>query len=202
MEIKKSFKIKSFKLSDHMKREAGIKEIVDKAYTWIKDKLKSEDSTELEIREELEDQVEEDISEDEEIAEEDTGLLKKIVDKVVTTLKDEGSLLVVEEGEEEEEPDEEGFEGEKDLLDLIKESAKNRNLIWIKYRDRFGEITEREVEPWEIRDAYYMFAHDPDFTPHHGSDIGTRQFIMAAILEYKATDKPYENSDRWEMRIK
>lgn len=211
--VMKSFKINSTSTEDKelptksftIDKEAGIKDVITKSYNWIKDKLKSEESTEIEIRKELEDQVDDAIDADEEVKDE-PSILKNIIDKIVEKLKSEDSALIVE-PEEDVDEDEDVDDREEDLLDedsmmdMIRESAGSKTLLWIRYRDQEGNETEREVEPWELRDDYYMFAHDPDFTPWHGSDIGTRQFILAAILDMHTTENPYKNSSRWEMKI-
>ena len=219
----KSFKLnnessvkKSFKLNAAIEKDAGIKEIFNNVYTWIRDKLSSEESTEIEIRRELEDKVDTAIENDDEVSPA-PNVLPKIVEKVVEKLKNEEAenILVPSDEEEiidEEVTDEEVEEDVEEELDyeelddasvvaIIKDAASTKKLLWIRYRDQEGNETEREVEPWEIRDDYYMFAHDPEFTSSHGSDIGTRQFIIAAILDMHVTDKPYLKPNRWEMKI-
>ena len=219
----KSFKLdekssvkKSFKVISSIEKDAGIKEIFNNIYTWIRDKLSREEATEIEIRRELEDKVDTAIASDEEVSPA-PNVLPKIVEKVVEKLKNEEAenILVPSDEEEiidEEVTDEEVEEDVEEALDyeelddasvvaIIKDSASTKKLLWIRYRDQEGNETEREVEPWEIRDDYYMFAHDPEFTPSHGSDIGTRQFIIAAILDMHVTDKPYLKPTRWEMKI-
>ena len=219
----KSFKLnekssikKSFKFTAIIEKDAGIKEIFNNVYTWIRDKLSSEEATEIEIRRELEDKVDTAIEYDDEVSPA-PNVLPKIVEKVVEKLKNEEAenILVPSDEEEiidEEITDEEVEEDVEEELDyeelddesvvaIIKDSASTKKLLWIRYRDQEGNETEREVEPWEIRDDYYMFAHDPEFTPSHGSDIGTRQFIIAAILDMHVTDKPYLKPTRWEMKI-
>ena len=198
---KKSFNIK----------DAGIKDVINKSYKWLVDKFKDESSSEIEIRKELEDQVEQVVETDDEVSE-DKGVIKDIIDKIVTKVKDESSFIIGDEDEEVD--DEEEIDGdedvddrdedlldEDDMMDMIKDAASSKTLLWIRYRDQEGNETEREVEPWELRDEYYMFAHDPDFTPWHGSDIGTRQFILAAILDMHGTKNPYKNKTRWDMKI-
>ncbi len=207
---------KSFKLNAAIEKDAGIKEIFNNVYTWIRDKLSGEESTEIEIRRELEDKVDTAIENDDEVSPA-PNVLPKIVEKVVEKLKNEEAenILVPSDEEEitdEEVTDEEVEEDVEEELDyeeldddsvvaIIRDSASTRKLLWIRYRDQEGNETEREVEPWEIRDDYYMFAHDPEFTSLHGSDIGTRQFIIAAILDMHVTDKPYLKPNRWEMKI-
>ena len=197
---------KSFTVSSSIKKEAGIKDVITKSYDWIKDKLKSEKSTEIEIRKDLEDQVEQSVEKDKEVPE-DKSTIKKLIDQIVEKLKSEDSALIVEPEEVDVDEDEDVDDREEDLLDedsmmdMIRKAADSKTLLWIRYRDQEGNETEREVEPWELRDDYYMFAHDPDFTPWHGSDIGTRQFILAAILDMHGTENPYKNPSRWEMRI-
>ena len=67
----KSFKINSTSTEDkepvksfNISKESGIKDVITKSYNWIKDKLTSEESTEIEIRKELEDQVEQSLEDE------------------------------------------------------------------------------------------------------------------------------------------
>lgn len=137
------------------------------------------------------------VTEEEVIDEEDADETDEIVD--------DDAILLDEEVTDEEEIEKPSADS---LLDVIRKSAEDRTLMWIRYRDRFGNTTERSVEPWETRDIY-MFAHDPDFTNtsteykrrKRQMDTGTRQFIMASILATKLTEEPYKNPSRWEMRI-
>lgn len=219
----KSFKLnekasvkKSFEVNSSIEKDAGIKEIFNNIYTWIRDKLSSEEATEIEIRRELEDKVDTAIEHDEEVSPA-PNVLPKIVDKIVEKLHNEEAENILVPSDEEEIIDEEVTDEEVDedveeeldyeelddesVVAIIRDAASTRKLLWIRYRDQEGNETEREVEPWEIRDDYYMFAHDPEFTSSHGSDIGTRQFIIAAILDMHVTDKPYLKPARWEMKI-
>lgn len=216
--LMKSFKLdnrppvkKSIKLTAAIDKDAGIKEVFNNVYTWIRDKLSSEEATEIEIRREVEDRVDTAISTDEEVSPA-PNVPPKIVEKIVEKLKNEESENILVPSDEEEVIDEEVEEADEEELDyeelddmsvvaIIKDAASTKKLLWIRYRDQEGNETEREVEPWEIRDDYYMFAHDPEFTSSHGSDIGTRQFIIAAILDMHVTDKPYLKPTRWEMKI-
>ena len=189
-------------------KEADVKDIIDKVYKWTKDKLSEEKSTEIQLKKDLPNEVEK-IIDKEEGVEESKGLVKRIIDTVIKKLKDEGSVLITEEKpipkdkEEIKEEIEEGEDGaENDVVTNITNSAKAYKLLWIQYRDKKAKVTERSVEPWEI-DATkgYLYAHDPKFTKHHNSDVGTRKFILASIMNSKLTNKNYLKKDRWEMRI-
>lgn len=108
-----------------------------------------------------------------------------------------------EQSTEYEEPteNEETEEDAKDVEDTIRDAAENKKLLKVDYRDRFGNITRgRYVEPWEFRDQYVFF-WDVYGDPSTSGETGTKQFIIGSILKWELTDEPYEDSDRFPMKI-
>lgn len=193
---------KSFKFH----KESDIKGVIDKVWKWFKDKLSEEKSTEIQLRKKLPKEVEKELEKTKGV--EDS---KEIIDRVVNTIIDKAKDedLISETTEKPKPKDEEeikkeiedGGDGEEnDIVTNAVLSAKAYKLLWIQYRDKKGNVTERSIEPWEIRPPY-LYAHDPKFTKHHRSDVGTRRFILAAVLNSKLTKKDYVKKDRWKMMI-
>jgi predicted DNA-binding transcriptional regulator YafY len=72
----------------------------------------------------------------------------------------------------------------KDAMDNIIQGATNRQSVAIRYRDTSNELSERVVEPYEIKNGK-LFAHCQ-------SKGGIRAFAITNILAAIVTDTPYE----------
>lgn len=76
-------------------------------------------------------------------------------------------------------------------MDKIKNSANNKNMVFIKYKDKKGDITTRYVEPYEIK-GNDLWAYDP-------VKDSIRRFKVKNIKSVKTTNKIYE--PRWEIKM-
>lgn len=79
------------------------------------------------------------------------------------------------------------------VIDDIRKAGKERKLLRIVYKKLDGEVTNRVVEPYSIRQGTRFFAYDVD------KDDGIRQFIITGILSTKIQEETYE--PRWEVEF-
>ena len=78
-----------------------------------------------------------------------------------------------------------------DIMSEIKKAAKAEHTLMINYTDAKGDGSQREVEPYELKDGG-LWAYDID-------KGGIRQFKFDRISNAKMTNKPY--SPRWAVII-
>ena len=78
----------------------------------------------------------------------------------------------------------------KILENMVKAAMENKTVA-ITYKDAKGVITERETEPYEVRDGKYW-----GYCTNKGS---IRQFSLANILGARITGNKY--TPRWEVKI-
>ena len=79
------------------------------------------------------------------------------------------------------------------IIEKIKLAGKNLNLLRIVYRKtETGEITDRIVEPYEIRGGYF-FGYDTEKNDH------IRKFFIVNILQAEILDEAFE--PQWPIKI-
>jgi predicted DNA-binding transcriptional regulator YafY len=70
-----------------------------------------------------------------------------------------------------------------DVVEEIKKAAKDKKTVSIAYKDAKGDVTQRECEPYEIKDnGVYMYCH-------MRNEI--RFFKLDNILNAKETNTPF-----------
>ncbi|MFH1209308.1 MAG: WYL domain-containing protein [archaeon] len=74
-----------------------------------------------------------------------------------------------------------------EIVEIIKESGRQKRLLYIKAREKDGSIEPREVEP-------YSFRHKKSGTLFYGWDVvknQIRSFRVDRIIEVKITEKEF-----------
>jgi len=80
---------------------------------------------------------------------------------------------------------------EMQIIDTIREAGKSLRTVVIKYIDSTGVITDRETEPYEIKDGkYWGFCLERN---------QMRQFSIGNILMAELTTSKYR--PRWPVKI-
>ena len=79
------------------------------------------------------------------------------------------------------------------IIDKIREAGKQKKLMRIVYKKLEGEVTERVVEPYEIKGSSRLFAYDVDKADH------IRQFIITGILQAEVLEETFE--PQWPIKI-
>ena len=74
-------------------------------------------------------------------------------------------------------------------VDKIRASADNSKMVWIKYQDSKGEITERQVEP------YKLDLRTNDFWAFDPAKDSIRRFKLKSIKSLKNTKNSFDS--RW-----
>lgn len=78
------------------------------------------------------------------------------------------------------------------IIETIKFAGENLKLLQLVYRKtETGEVTERVIEPYEIRGGYF-FGYDVD-------KDGIRKFFIVNILRAEVLDEEYE--PRWPIKV-
>lgn len=77
------------------------------------------------------------------------------------------------------------------IISVITEAASKKKLVEITYQDSKGLVTNRETEPYEIRDnSYYGFCILKN---------SIRKFKLSNILSAKMLDNEYR--PKWSVKI-
>ncbi len=77
------------------------------------------------------------------------------------------------------------------LANIVKAAMENKTVI-ITYKDKKGDMTERETEPYEVRgDKYWGYCKDKN---------SIRQFSLLNVTNARITQNTY--IPRWEVKIK
>lgn len=78
------------------------------------------------------------------------------------------------------------------VISDIKQAGKEKKLLKITYRKSSGEVSERVVEPYEIRSDGKFWGWDTE-----KDEI--RQFFIVNILSTEILDEEY--SPRWDVKM-
>jgi predicted DNA-binding transcriptional regulator YafY len=73
-----------------------------------------------------------------------------------------------------------------DIIEAIIQAARERKLLRIQYKKLNNEVTERDVEVYEIKDGTRLYAWDIAKNDH------IRQFIITGILQAEVLDQVFE----------
>jgi len=77
------------------------------------------------------------------------------------------------------------------VISDIKDAGKNKKLLRIVYKKKDGEVTDRVVEPYEIRQGRF-FGYDTN-------KDSIREFIITGIIETEILEEEFE--PRWEIKV-
>jgi predicted DNA-binding transcriptional regulator YafY len=80
---------------------------------------------------------------------------------------------------------------EANVIELLRKAAKDLNTVVITYQDSTGQISDRETEPYEIKDGKYW-----GFSLDRGQ---IRQFTIGRIMNAYITSNKYR--PRWAVKI-
>ena len=89
---------------------------------------------------------------------------------------------------------------EQTLYTIAKQAAQERKLLRIEYTDRNGVITDRRVEPYEIKPTSAgntLWAYSID--PGSQGTIGIRKFVIFNIIKAEITEELF--NPRWPILI-
>jgi predicted DNA-binding transcriptional regulator YafY len=78
------------------------------------------------------------------------------------------------------------------VIDSIRQAGREKKLLKIQYRKLNNEISERVVEPYEIKDGR-LWAYDT------AKDDNIRQFLMVGILSAQVLEEVFD--PRWPIKI-
>jgi predicted DNA-binding transcriptional regulator YafY len=78
------------------------------------------------------------------------------------------------------------------VIDAIRQAAREHKLLKIQYRKLDATISERVVEPYEIKGGTRFFAHDI-------AKDEIRQFIITGILTAQVLEEVFD--PRWPIKI-
>lgn len=77
------------------------------------------------------------------------------------------------------------------VINAIKDGAKNTKTVIISYKDTKGNVSERETEPYEVKEGkYYGYCL---------SKNSIRAFNLSSILNARTTERIF--LPRWEIKI-
>lgn len=92
-----------------------------------------------------------------------------------------------------------------DIIDTIKNAGRNLFMINLVYIDRFGNVTTRRVEPYEIRGNYF-WGYNLDPESSISGTRGIRMFRLDRILDARRVRNPYGRGyskfiPRWPIKL-
>lgn len=119
--------------------------------------------------------------------------VKNIIKKVAEEIEQKNMTMDVPKAEEPEQIAEPkydpGFKSRR-YMKRINNSAQNRKMVNIRYKDNAGNVTDRSVEPYKIEGEDF-WGYDPE-------KGGIRRFKLDNLKKVKGTEIDF--SPRWEIK--
>ncbi len=81
------------------------------------------------------------------------------------------------------------------IMDEIRRAGREKKLLKIQYRKLNGEVSERIVEPYEIKNAR-LWAYDI------AKDDNIRNFIITGILTAQVLEQTFVERNNWPVKIR
>jgi predicted DNA-binding transcriptional regulator YafY len=80
------------------------------------------------------------------------------------------------------------------VMDSIRQAGREKKLLKIQYRKLNAEISDRVVEPYEIKNGR-LWAYDI------AKDDNIRQFLIVGILSAQVLEETFEERNSWKVKI-
>ena len=77
---------------------------------------------------------------------------------------------------------------ETKFYEIVKPSAADKKIVRVTYQDSQGRVTERRMEPYEIKGGYF-FGWGID--PGSNGELGIKRMIIGRITKVEVTEETF-----------